>query len=158
MKGDIKPLQQENILLKKCLQDIISSWDKSMRGAVEEKQFDKFFGIEYWIPSGSIVESEYISAARQLLKKDDKTKVIKKNKITINDIEFNRVDVWCRKVTKGTDNQLNKLQNILEDLNQVESVNIEELGFLSISWRESKDSYSNNAKIIICNVINKIFN
>ncbi len=60
-------LKEQNKLLREALQNVVDSFTKGNQGDIEEHKSieDKTVGeYQYWSPSGAIVSSEFIAAAR----------------------------------------------------------------------------------------------
>lgn len=69
----VKAVNNHSALVE-ALQRIINNWDKNMMGDREEYKESEVNGknYKYWSPSGCIVSSEFISAAREAISKATK--------------------------------------------------------------------------------------
>lgn len=69
MQQQLSKLREENVLLIEALENVINSWNKRMGGDVEELKTTNINGdiIEFWSPIASLIDSEPIHKAKELL-------------------------------------------------------------------------------------------
>lgn len=79
-------------------------------------------------------------------------------KITIDDINFHIYGFICEKITKATNKQFEKLEELLtEQIQSVNWSNIDDLGCLTVSWLGMNGCYKQEEKEIVCDILNKVF-
>ena len=77
--------------------------------------------------------------------------------LTANDIQFSPKGFYIAAIKNASDKKLSKLEDILsEQLFPVEWANIDDLGYLSVSWRQSH-FLTHTQEEQVCKIINSIF-
>lgn len=69
LHGEKMKLREDNALLIEALENVISSWNKRMGGDIEELKTTNIHGdvIKFWSPIASLIDSEPIHKAKELL-------------------------------------------------------------------------------------------
>lgn len=65
LQDEVLKLRNRNADLNKALADIVTDWDSTMHGEIEQFKTSEYG--EYWSPVRNMVRSEFIAAARKVL-------------------------------------------------------------------------------------------